>query len=559
MKAFAGIFVAIFGLLVLQPLFDQVARANIGILERLAWGIPLFSAVVFVFSFCGHLIFYLRDDLMVGIDQKPDNGLARLRQSLLLSRHREAYRQTIRKLLLKTSRWLPPAARAPRQAGAVPTALKFAFSNNSQGFCLLLAIVYPALSMFSQYAIFSGNGSFGELAMFDPSNSLPRRVSALFLMIISVSMFLFSGRSLDFAFGISDAFGSVYSGILYVLFFVLTTLVSILVADSMTAAHIVIIFVGAAVLISRAFRQNFAFGSVFAFSAAFAVIVSNSIVGPYLIVLFFIIIIALSMSAFVALLSFRNFANRFSFFILYIFSSVAALSLLYFFDLNLDIFISSVVFLFILPMANGFWDYISFGCTRMLVWYSISDGISRKNRRRSSIRPALISVFLLIVDLFVAVCILISLGASVIALLALLNWTAVAGQNASPLIDIHGKLDMLRDPSQSPHWVYVMHFSTFIPTLIHIIIMMFYFPVRLIPQGWNNRIAAKITPSIADRPIDQLLVATYQSLRWTLPITLTFVGFYSLVTWGAKPGQLSTIGTFFLNWIEWWAHFIGAI
>ena len=103
-----------------------------------------------------------------------------------------------------------------------------------------------------------------------------------------------------------------------------------------------------------------------------------------------------------------------------------------------------------------------------------------------------------------------------------------------------------------------MHFSTFIPSALHFVIMLGAALSR--PLRRVNLIAArKIQRDIQTRWPDRAFVSGWHSLRRTAPIAGVALFFWVLFTVGASPEHLSWLGEAFMWPVEGYARMIGAI
>ena len=162
-------------------------------------------------------------------------------------------------------------------------------------------------------------------------------------------------------------------------------------------------------------------------------------------------------------------------------------------------------------------------------------------------------------DLLLASMFLILLGMAIVSLIGLLNAAATYGQAGAPVIDLRDKLNALTAEGDRPEWVYVMHFSTFAPSLVHFAIMLYAAPVALLPRRWNEWAAGRIDAGLDPNSIDALKIILWQALRWTVPVAfVTFAGWH-VVSFGAGAETLGFVGRAFLWPVERYAELIGAV
>ncbi len=117
-----------------------------------------------------------------------------------------------------------------------------------------------------------------------------------------------------------------------------------------------------------------------------------------------------------------------------------------------------IVFFALLPLANAPLDWLSLGLTRGLLHYGLAIG--------GTWRIAAVSL----VDIVLAVALIFPLAAITTAVIGLANWSAVSA-GGGPVLPVVPMLDSLRNAPDDPkfYWIYLMLFSTLVPSLIHIL------------------------------------------------------------------------------------------
>lgn len=220
------------------------------------------------------------------------------------------------------------------------------------------------------------------------------------------------------------------------------------------------------------------------------------------------------------------------------------------------------LFLFILPLCNGIFDFLSFGVTRLLLWQATREPKAAESPVRTTARIVAYAS----ADFAIAAMFLVGLAFSIISLLHAFNLAAMAGPAGAPIFDIADKLNALRSADDTPEWVYVMHFSTFLPSLVHSILMLLSLPTSLLPGTPNAYFAQRITPALALNDRMRALIAAWQSLRVTCSAGVVFFLFVSFVIFGAGEADsdgvrrnLGYVGEFFIGLAETYARSIGAI
>ncbi|MEQ1522466.1 MAG: hypothetical protein ABL936_14435 [Aestuariivirga sp.] len=128
----------------------------------------------------------------------------------------------------------------------------------------------------------------------------------------------------------------------------------------------------------------------------------------------------------------------------------------------LAIFAFATIYLGIMPLCNAIWDWISLGVTRWLLTIAAT--------RKSSISFLVTSLF----DVAAASLFLVGLASSMAFLIALMNHISVS--NSGPIIiDLMMLIQKIRQNpyDASVYWIYLSLITTFVPTLLHLFIMVF--------------------------------------------------------------------------------------
>ncbi|MEO0422618.1 MAG: hypothetical protein AAF184_09805 [Pseudomonadota bacterium] len=206
-------------------------------------------------------------------------------------------------------------------------------------------------------------------------------------------------------------------------------------------------------------------------------------------------------------------------------------------------------FLVVLPFCNAVFDFASFGVTRLLLTRSIAS--SSQGGRSAWLRVIGYSAL----DSLVAAVTLGLLAISIVGLSQLLNIATTIGPTGAPVIDLESKFAGLR--SQSQWWVSAMHFSTFVPTLLHLSVMAYAAGITLIPAKWNDWAVERLQPGTPMQDSWRFWIATLQTIRWWFPFMLVYVLMIGLFSFG-QNGGLSTVGNFYLSIAECFSDAIGA-
>ncbi|WP_370336986.1 hypothetical protein [Parvularcula marina] len=214
---------------------------------------------------------------------------------------------------------------------------------------------------------------------------------------------------------------------------------------------------------------------------------------------------------------------------------------------------SLILFLIVFPLSNALFDWLSFGATRYLLWKATPRIGARDDRWR-----AVKVLGYAIADLALTSMFLVGLGIFIVSFIWTLNEIA-PGNTDAPFIDLQDKFNALRSPEDRPEWLYVMHFSTFLPSFVHLTIALFALPVSLYPARLSSNLAAKITPELDQNTSLKKRIALWQSIRWVGSGSLIIIFFWWLFTAGATADNLSLVGRGFLWPVENYAKLIGAI
>ncbi len=195
-----------------------------------------------------------------------------------------------------------------------------------------------------------------------------------------------------------------------------------------------------------------------------------------------------------------------------------------------------LVFLAILPLINGLFDALS---------YAITLALSRKGL---ATRWAPLYG---LADLMLAAVLFLALGATMVAVIAVLN-----AIGSAQLYDLAALFTGLRASPEDYWWLYLILFTTLAPTALHLIV------AALAVQGWvlfqqpRTRVAAWVQDAPVSHPaaVGAFLA---QATIWWLP-TLALAGlFWGL--WQVGGTLIGAAGLFYLDRLESLALWIGAI
>ncbi|MFW2541854.1 hypothetical protein ACN2XU_04370 [Primorskyibacter sp. 2E107] len=200
-------------------------------------------------------------------------------------------------------------------------------------------------------------------------------------------------------------------------------------------------------------------------------------------------------------------------------------------DTDPDVVIT-FLFLGLLPILNACFDYLSY----VLTWTLLRQGV---------LRPRL-ALWLGLLDLLAACSVFLLSGAAMVLAIAGLN--AVAGQTLYSLVDLfHG----IRSAPMDYLWVYLMLFSTILPTALHAFVATFSFGAWLWPA-----LRRKIHRNIDD---DGSVRATFTpiviGLYWTACVVVPSAIVWGLL-WGVAQVYEHPLG-WYLVWLEHVGCWIG--
>jgi len=206
---------------------------------------------------------------------------------------------------------------------------------------------------------------------------------------------------------------------------------------------------------------------------------------------------------------------------------------------------SLLVFLAVLPLVNALFDWGSLGLTRHLL------------RRALAAKVAFARVIYGAIDALAALGVLAALAVVIPAALTGLNALAMGGGWPEPLIDVAGRLALLRTSPDDPSvwWIHLMLFSTLLPSVVHVIVAGAAVVTLVWPHRWNRWYAAKLRPDQLAHGPQRRIAAAYLTVRqvmeFGLPIAaLAFVAALMFVYGIALPQVAS--------WLLWLATAVTA-
>lgn len=195
---------------------------------------------------------------------------------------------------------------------------------------------------------------------------------------------------------------------------------------------------------------------------------------------------------------------------------------------------SVFLFLAVLPLLNAIFDYASYAVTLTLIRCGL----------RASWGAALIGV----ADLGAALVLFTASGATLILVIA--GAHALSGVQLYPLAPM---FDGIRQDPWSYLWLYLMLFSTIIPTLLHFAIAAFAL-TGLAPRKLRRHLVGWINDP---DPVPATTAPLVVGLVWTVSLILPFAAMYGLYSAIAAfwPDVLSS----YLAIFEWVARWVGEL
>lgn len=180
-----------------------------------------------------------------------------------------------------------------------------------------------------------------------------------------------------------------------------------------------------------------------------------------------------------------------------------------------DIPKSIFVFVGILPLINGIFDWISYGVTLSLL-----------RRGQWAAWPFLWGLL----DLFVACVLFLLLGITLVAVLHGLD--RLAGRALVDLPALLNGVGAMKDGDWSQSWALFMVFSTMVPTGLHVLISLIGLQ-GLWPAKWRRKLAGWIEVD-EPSPLSQALLPMVLGVVWAAPIVAGCAVIWALIQWG-KP------------------------
>ncbi|MEH7828366.1 hypothetical protein [Gemmobacter denitrificans] len=416
--------------------------------------------------------------------------------------------------------------RPPPETAPLRRLMRMALTWRVLNFALLLAVAYPVLALLRPW-LFGGDAVLGAgIVVFPASPFWPDRAVVLGQLVILTSGFLgrhlarsnarrFWRNAADWLpmFALASAFAFAYT----------------FAAEYAFAGGYAVAF---AFAFSYAFTGAYAFGYAVVIAGAFALAGAFSGEGAGALALVFAF-------AFTLTLGFLWETSR---------PGGAVIYLLFWWSLGLAILVrfvdasalttgrkAMIVFLAVLPLINGLFDALSYAATLATM------------RKGLATRWALL---LGLLDLGIGALLFAGLGATMLAVIAALNALANA-----PLVDLPALFAGLRASPGDYWWLYMILFSTLVPTALHLLLAALALQ-GLLPQGPRRRIARWIDAS-PHSPLDAVRGFMAQATLWWLPILLLAGAAWAL--WQGIGGFAARVGLGYLALLETFAIWVGAV
>ncbi|WP_413204852.1 hypothetical protein [Rhodospirillum sp. A1_3_36] len=364
--------------------------------------------------------------------------------------------------------------------------------------CLVLAVLYPLTFAFLSWTVTGTAGSLGDaLGLKDTTAALNRLVSVGFLSIL-VSLFVVSRRLPGWKSWVAGAFAFAFAF-----------------AFAVTGASAGAVAVAVAVTGAVAVAVTGAVAGAVAGAGAFAVAVAGAGAGA----IAFPVAVAVAVAFTGVIVVLQSTAIRHAvygpFLVLLWLLLLAAMFILNGTTPPSQSSLSVMLGLGLLPLLNAPFDWLSLAVTRTLLTASVT----KKSPGHTVLYSGL--------DFLLATLLLLLLAATLVVGVEFFNATLAWGGN-KPVLDLAQQLAELRDPTEGGTlWIALMLFSTYLPTLAHLIIAL----ASLAPEGlrFRGKTLADALEEDATRPRESkgaLTQARHQfwlTFGWVLATALALI------------------------------------
>ncbi|MEM7178530.1 MAG: hypothetical protein AAF503_12590 [Pseudomonadota bacterium] len=466
------------------------------------------------------------------------------------------YRTTVNRALDWVDKRLTPDIARKRWPSK---GLQVAFSSGLFGFCLLLALTYPALAMISQWGMLNTEGRIAGLLLVDDRatrlvgyGKLGLLATCLTASLVPVLVrgrvrlpwfYLVYGLVLSLAVAVACAFVAIVAGagtFAFALAFTFAGTLAFAFAGANTGILTVVLAGAVAVTYEYAYAYAYAFAYAYAYasSGAFALVLAYAYAWP---VAFALVVFQLWLGWRLG----REALTQGVFVALFLFTFGVALAFYEFqTDYREEAFVFIALFLCLLPLTNGAADFLSVGATR----YTL---------RRGARDDATTWAWML-ADIGIGFAIFLALGCLI------LLYIQVFQLPTGPMIDARALLADIRAQPLHYWWLYIMLFSTMLPTALHLAVASFGSVLKISP--WlRAHVAEGLTAGAAGDKVRGRWAVQWLCLSMTVtvmaPVFLVgslwvnadVIGIGLLDFFGWVQDGVERVPKFETNWTMGWA------
>ncbi len=183
--------------------------------------------------------------------------------------------------------------------------------------------------------------------------------------------------------------------------------------------------------------------------------------------------------------------------------------------------LSMIVIFVIIPLINAPFDWLSIGLTRYLLKFGLS---------RSSLWERLLCWW---ADISGAMLLLVGVAAGMVCALEAVNGIGVANGMIVPIVPVAATLaDISSEPDAARHfWIYFALFSTLIPTLVHLVVLIFSgLTANFAPM---QRLIVNLIQAGPDAGYNNL-IAFLLCIRWAFAVGATSLFVYAIYWAGSE-------------------------
>ncbi|MDF1737052.1 MAG: hypothetical protein P1U37_17305 [Minwuia sp.] len=412
-----------------------------------------------------------------------------------------------------------------------------AWSTASYDRCLLLAIFYPAIFILLSWLLAGDAGRFGQVAQLANNGNTAYRILVGGILFAICSTMIVAIKF--------NGWKSTLSAFICGFLMLVSTDLAQWIFDKPDVRALGFAIGGAYVLTvaflfskysAWPFPGAFAVGNVLACAAVYAVAVKITI--EYDVEFYFAGLFALIMVGFTA--SICGFAIKFGIRIANILNRseviVAVISILY---LSAEYLLSNILVIpgtsnehltllvgcIVLPVLNAPFDWLSIGLTRHLL---------RLGLRRKRLLDRFLCWW---ADISGAILLLIGVAVGMVVALEAVNGIGGASGMLVPIVPVAATLaDIGSEPDAARHlWIYFALFSTLIPTIVHLVVMIFSGLTANFPP--MQRLVVNLIQSGPDAGYNNL-IAFLLCLRWVFAVGTTSLFVYAIYWAGSEVADV---------------------